>query len=151
MFKDLMTSALLFIVSIYFWINSYDLPIESAKFPRMVAILLTVLVAIYTLQVLKKGFEDRKKPENNENQKKDSDFSTKNLMFSLGASIVYVFSVNIIGFLLSTPIYLVSLMLLLGVENKKHIAIATIVSVALIYIGFKVLLNVPVPQGIILG
>lgn len=72
-------------------------------------------------------------------------------MFSLGASIVYVFSVNIIGFLLSTPIYLVSLMLLLGVENKKHIAIATIVSVALIYIGFKVLLNVPVPQGIILG
>lgn len=71
------------------------------------------------------------------------------LLFSLGTSVIYVFVINIIGFLLATPIYLVSTMLLLGVNNKKNIAIATMISVALIYVGFKVLLNVPVPQGII--
>lgn len=70
MFKDLMTSALLFIVSIYFWINSYDLPIESAKFPRMVAILLTVLVAIYTLQVLKKDLKIEKNQRTMKTRKK---------------------------------------------------------------------------------
>ena len=149
MFKDLIPSVFLYLLSAYFWIKSYALPIESGKFPRMVAILLTVLVTIHTIQILIKGFKEGKNAENKENHGKDDEFILNRLLFSLGTSVIYVFVINIIGFLLATPIYLVSTMLLLGVNNKKNIAIATMISVALIYVGFKVLLNVPVPQGII--
>lgn len=60
MFKDLIPSVFLYLLSAYFWIKSYALPIESGKFPRMVAILLTVLVTIHTIQILIKGFKEGK-------------------------------------------------------------------------------------------
>lgn len=137
--ENLITCAVLYIISIYVLISSKTLPVESAKFPRLVAFSLIILTSIYLYQILSNKLNVAKAKE---------EVVKKKLWFTIGLSVLYVFTINYIGYFLLTPIYLIATMWVLGVKDKKLMAIVTAISVGLIYIGFKVLLGVPVPNGI---
>lgn len=135
-----LVSIFLYIVSIYVLISARSLPPESAKFPTMVAYVLIGLNTIFLYQVLAGKLKQTKRKD---------DIVPKKMWMIMALSIAYVFTIDYFGYFLLTPIYLLSTMSALGVKNKKMGVIVTVVSVGLIYICFKVLLKVPVPQGIL--
>lgn len=139
--ENIISSVFIYLMSIYFLVKSFDLPIESAKFPRMVSILLIILTTIYVLQSIRQNSKESKQ--------KGKDLVIRKLIYVFVTTSLYLISLGVLGYLISTPIYLVATMLLLGSKNKKTIFLVTTISVTLIYVGFKVLLNVPIPQGIL--
>lgn len=140
--ENIISSVFIYLMSIYFLVKSFDLPIESAKFPRMVSILLIILTTIYVfLQSMKNNCQESKQ--------KGKDLVIKKLIYVIITTTLYLISLGVLGYLISTPIYLAVTMILLGSKNKKTIFLVSTISVVLIYVGFKVLLNVPIPQGIL--
>ena len=138
--ENVLVSIFLFIVSIYVLISSRSLPIESAKFPSTVAWALLGLNTIFLYQILMDKIKHKKRKDG---------IVPKKMWIILGFSIVYIFTVEYFGYFLLTPIYILATMMALGVKKKKMAVIVTTVSVGMIFLGFKVLLNVPVPNGVL--
>lgn len=65
-------------------------------------------------------------------------------------SIFYIFSIHFIGFYSVTFIYIMSTMYFLGIRNVKILLITSIFSTLLLYIAFKLILEVSTPKGILL-
>jgi heme/copper-type cytochrome/quinol oxidase subunit 4 len=61
--------------------------------------------------------------------------------------IAYAWSLDIIGFLLSSLLAMVSLFLIFGVREYKRIALITFITLAVLYISFEKLLVAPLPVG----
>ncbi|MBF4694691.1 tripartite tricarboxylate transporter TctB family protein [Fusibacter ferrireducens] len=141
---QIIASIVLFIVSGYFFIASNSLPEASAVFPKFVSGTLIILTAIYLFQSIMQMKKDREKPK-----QEVSKLVLKKWLYTFIASISYIALLNILGFYLMTPIYLLSLMFLLGVKDKKLAFGVALGSTLIIYIGFSLLLSVPVPMGIL--
>lgn len=136
---NVLVCVFLYIVSIYVLISSRTLPPASAKFPTMVAWVLIGLNSIYLYQVLAGKVKETKRKD---------EIVPKKMWLILGLSIAYIFTIEYAGYFLLTPVYILATMAALGVKDKKLAVLVTTVAVGLIYLGFKVLLNVPVPTGI---
>lgn len=141
---QILTSIILFIISGYFFIASGGLPEEAATFPKFVSGTLILLTAIYLYQSIMQTRRDKEKPK-----PEVSKLVIKKWLYTFVMSAFYIFTLNILGFYLITPIYLLALMYLLGVKNKKMALSVAIGSTLVIYIGFSLLLSVPVPMGIL--
>ncbi len=69
------------------------------------------------------------------------------LFLVIGVMIAYAWSLDIIGFLLSSLLAMSSLFLIFGVREYKRIALITFVTLAVLYISFEKLLVAPLPVG----
>ena len=69
------------------------------------------------------------------------------LFLVIGIMIAYAWSLDIIGFLLSSLLAMVSLFLIFGVREYKRIALITFITLAVLYISFEKLLVAPLPVG----
>ena len=137
--NNVLIAIFLYIVAIYVLINSRSLPIESAKFPSRVAWILLGLNSIFLYQIITDKIKHKKRKD---------DIIPKKMWTIIGLSVVYIFTIEYFGYFLLTPIYILATMMALGVTNKKLAVIVTAVSMGFIFMGFKVLLHVPVPSGI---
>lgn len=68
----------------------------------------------------------------------------------IGFSFLFVFCVNVIGFCVSTAIYMALSLLFLGARNKRTIILLPVVAVAVIYFIFAVELGVHFPGNVLL-
>ena len=69
------------------------------------------------------------------------------LFLVIGVMIAYAWSLDIIGFLLSSLLAMSSLFLIFGVREYKRIALITFITLAVLYISFEKLLVAPLPVG----
>lgn len=115
--------------------------IGNESFPLIFSISLSILCLLGLLsEIFKK------------NQQNNITLSTKQLLKTFVAillNVITVFLIDFIGFYLSSFIFSISIMLLLGIRNIYILVLFNIGLIGFIYFLFQELLNVPLPIGLI--
>ena len=136
----------LFILEAFYFLLIKQLPPKAARYPYFVLglmIFLTLLLAINTFLIKPKNTEENKE----EDQFKGNLYGQFFLVIVLSA--VYVILIDIIGFFVTTAIYLFVTMLALK-SNIKWSIIVSILFPIFLYLIFVSFLKVPVPRGFLL-
>jgi hypothetical protein len=82
-------------------------------------------------------------------QKKE-EVSIKQFVSLAAPALLYLVAIDILGYFTSTLLFIGSLMFLLGNRNIKQIILITCLFVGLQYLFFGILLNLPIPEGLLL-
>ena len=136
----------LFILEAFYFLLIKQLPPKAARYPYFVLglmVFLTLLLAINTFLI---------KPKNAEEEKGEDQFKGNlygQFFFVIALSAVYVILIDIIGFFVTTAIYLFVTMVTLKSSIKWSIVISILFPVFL-YLIFVSFLKVPVPKGFLL-
>ena len=136
----------LFILEAFYFLLIKQLPPKAARYPYFVLglmIFLTLLLAINTFLIKPKNTEENKE----EDQFKGNLYGQFFLVIALSA--VYVILIDIIGFFVTTAIYLFVTMLALK-SNIKWSIVVSILFPIFLYLIFVSFLKVPVPRGFLL-
>lgn len=140
---DFIASIIMLFIGIYVLIEVSNfrkissLDIGPAFFPKILGILLIIFALLISFKAIKK----------NNNEK--INFVNKNLIIVLLSIILYCVLFNVIGFVISSTIMLAFLMRIMGSDKWIKTIITSFVIVIVIYFIFKMLLNVPLPWGIL--
>ncbi|WP_163469924.1 tripartite tricarboxylate transporter TctB family protein [Fusobacterium sp. IOR10] len=126
-----------YILSIMFFIQSFQMIKDSGLFPRFISGIIIFLNTLYLLEIY------RGKDESKKNKKDEIVYKKLYVMIFLSA--VYILVVPFLGYFISTIIYMVISMNSLGVKNKKTIVLVSIGSALVIYLCFSILLKVHIP------
>ena len=135
----------LFILEAFYFILIKQLPAKAARYPYFVLglmVFLTLLLAINTFLIKPKNTEDKE-----EDQFKGNLYGQFFLIMALSA--VYVILIDIIGFFVTTAIYLFVTMVALKSSVKWSIVVSILFPIFL-YLIFVSFLKVPVPRGFLL-
>lgn len=138
--KEIISIIVIYITAFLFIFQSLSFKGDAALFPQILSVLILVLNTIQLIKVITGNLIKVKKKE---------DLDSKKLLLILVASIVYVLSLQVLGFVISSLIYLILAMYLLRVENKKAIVVISVLTIVVIYLSFGILLKVPIPKGIL--
>ena len=136
----------LFILEAFYFILIKQLPAKAARYPYFVLglmVFLTLLLAINTFII---------KPKNAEEDKGEDQFKGNlygQFFFVIVLSAVYVVLIDIIGFFVTTAIYLFVTMVILKSNIKWNIVVSIVFPIFL-YLVFVLFLKVPVPRGFLL-
>ncbi|WP_338970832.1 tripartite tricarboxylate transporter TctB family protein [Fusobacterium nucleatum] len=136
----------LFILEAFYFLLIKQLPPKAARYPYFVLglmVFLTLLLAIHTFLIKPKNTEENKE----EDQFKGNLYGQFFLVIALSA--VYVILIDIIGFFVTTAIYLFVTMLALK-SNIKWSIVVSILFPIFLYLIFVSFLKVPVPRGFLL-
>ena len=136
----------LFILEAFYFLLIKQLPPKAARYPYFVLglmVFLTLLLAINTFLIKPKNTEENKE----EDQFKGNLYGQFFLVIALSA--VYVILIDIIGFFVTTAIYLFVTMLALK-SNIKWSIVVSILFPIFLYLIFVSFLKVPVPRGFLL-
>ena len=135
----------LFILEAFYFLLIKQLPPKAARYPYFVLglmVFLTLLLAINTFLIKPKNTEDKE-----EDQFKGNLYGQFFLIMALSA--VYVILIDIIGFFVTTAIYLFVTMVTLK-SNIKWSIVVSILFPVFLYLIFVSFLKVPVPKGFLL-
>jgi len=114
---------------------------SSRMFPYMIGCLAVVLA---TSVLIKNMFNLGKKEE-------PLDFSNSGIAFVMAALLfAYVMFIQFVGFYIATPFYMYITMWVLGQKNKKIMFAISLLFPLGVYIFFQILLNMEIPQGLLL-
>ena len=133
----------LFVLEAFYFFLIKQLPPKAARYPEFVLSLmlfLTILLAINTFII---------KPKNVEEEDKFKGNLFKQFFFVIAISVVYVILTDIIGFFVSTAIYLFVTMVALK-SNVKWSIVVSILFPIFLYLVFVSFLKVPVPRGFLI-
>ena len=133
----------LFVLEAFYFFLIKQLPPKAARYPEFVLALmlfLTILLAINTFII---------KPKNVEEEDKFKGNLFKQFFFVIAISVVYVILIDIIGFFVSTAIYLFVTMVALK-SNVKWSIVVSILFPIFLYLVFVSFLKVPVPRGFLI-
>ena len=136
----------LFILEAFYFLLIKQLPPKAARYPYFVLglmVFLTLLLAINTFLIKPKNAEEDKE----EDQFKGNLYGQFFLIMALSA--VYVILIDIIGFFVTTAIYLFVTMVALKSSVKWSIVVSILFPIFL-YLIFVSFLKVPVPKGFLL-
>ena len=136
----------LFILEAFYFLLIKQLPPKAARYPYFVLglmVFLTLLLAINTFIIKPKNAEEDKE----EDQFKGNLYGQFFLIMALSA--IYVILIDIIGFFVTTAIYLFVTMVTLKSSIKWSIVVSILFPVFL-YLIFVSFLKVPVPKGFLL-
>ena len=136
----------LFILEAFYFLLIKQLPPKAARYPYFVLglmVFLTLLLAINTFII---------KPKNAEEEKGEDQFKGilyRQFFLIIALSAVYIVLIDIIGFFVTTAIYLFVTMVALKSSIKWSIVVSILFPVFL-YLIFVSFLKVPVPKGFLL-
>ena len=136
----------LFILEAFYFLLIKQLPPKAARYSYFVLglmVFLPLLLAIHTFLIKPKNTEENKE----EDQFKGNLYGQFFLVIALSA--VYVILIDIIGFFVTTAVYLFVTMLALK-SNIKWSIIVSILFPIFLYLIFVSFLKVPVPRGFLL-
>lgn len=138
---DLTLGAILFGICMFFYYMISKLPPKATIYPIFVTSLLLVLTLIHI------GITYRKKQDEEKNP--FIGIEKKQLFFVIISSGLYVVMISLLGYVTSTFLYV--LVVLIGFNIKKSNSILISVGfTGFIYILFKMILNVPLPTGLLI-
>lgn len=137
----------LFILEAFYFLLIKQLPPKAARYPYFVLglmVFLTLLLAINTFLIKPKNLE-----EDREGEEKFKNVLYGQFFFIIALSAVYVILIDIIGFFVTTAIYLFASMRVLK-SNIKWSIVVSILFPIFLYLIFVSFLKVPVPKGFLL-
>jgi membrane-associated HD superfamily phosphohydrolase len=143
--QDFYIGAVIFLFSLYFFIRSTDLPEGANTFPYYIF----GILGVFGLLIAFFGWRKRAH-KNIEKAEDEINFKTIKLpILSFLIIVLYASLVNVLGFFVSTSIFIVLFLLFYKIKNVLVIA-GTIVSINLfIYLLFVYQLNVRLPAGLL--
>lgn len=133
-FIELIMPIIMVIISIWVIVASYSMGSEGV-FPRLIAYLLLIGVAVTVGEILIK----KQKVVHFEN------LHVVRVVILLAISFAYIILMDWIGYCLDTFLLCAATMLLLGYRSWWKIGLSSLATVVLVFILFKVILNVPLP------
>lgn len=136
--KEVYSITFIYIVAITFFKQSMNMRADAGLFPKFLSISIIILNSLYLISIIKERIKIEKVKE---------EMSVKKFYIMLIISILYIIFIKLIGFILSSLIFLIISMKLLEVKNNKKIILISISTVLIIYICFAIFLNVPMPTG----
>lgn len=165
--SNIVIGVILLIASGFYYYSTMEFPppsktenLGSAFFPALLAAVLAFLSLLLILDsLLARRASGKGKGgaviEGAERLEEDSfsaeDISYKFLLGTIVLSFLYVGLISILGFLISTPLFLILLIRLLGYEKWANNLAASIGLTAVLYLLFAVALGVTLPAGIFSG
>ncbi|NMB27477.1 MAG: tripartite tricarboxylate transporter TctB family protein [Tissierellia bacterium] len=138
---NLILSVILIAVCGLFYLMISQLPSEASLYPLFV----TTLFLILSLILLFKTYFNKEDGE----ETTFKGIELKQLLFVIVTCGLYVILINITGYVLATILYVLITLIGLRVDKRNSIFIS-IGFCLFVYVVFKVLLNVPLPKGIII-
>jgi len=135
-------ASIVIVVATYMMSASFPEPHEAqlgaAVFPRIVSALLVVFGVFIAVTALRRKGEARVRIGN-----------AKQVFLSLAALLLYGIFLKKAGFLILTPFFIAAVLAIIKYSRAIVIALTSILSTAAIYIIFKMLLAVPLPEGLL--
>lgn len=139
----------------YLQVSSLSKPEVNLILIEPIFFLLVAFILFYFVREIYKARTNRKKAikENHavqtdeaENEPDENNNIKKIIVFFL-LTTLFVFTMEYIGFVISSFIYMISLMLYLKVKSYKQIIMIPIFTILLLYFSFELWLNIRLPQG----
>ena len=119
---------------------------------KIMPILLGVLLAVLSVVCIIQGIRQIKANKKEENGKKMDKGDLMAVVFTFAVIIGYILIMPLLGFILSTVLYLFLQMLILAPAEKRNYALFAIVAVvftAIVFVAFRVGLQQLLPRGVI--
>jgi len=139
-FGRLLTSIALIVFAAYIWIESGEFPANGDQLPRFCAIVAVVILIIMLIKDLLSI--DKEKIKFNFSYEANKQFVI--LFFS----ILYVGSIFLIGYYVSTALFLVLGCFLVGVRKPQFVMFTVIITLPLMYAFFELFLQAGLPRGL---
>ncbi len=162
--SNIVIGIILFIVSVFYYLSTSDFPpptkadnLGPTFFPVLLGAMLAVLALLLILNSLlsrrSAGSEQDGAVIQGAERLEEDSFSGENISYkflfgTIGLSILYVGLLSILGFLISTPLFLINLIRFLGYERWVNNVVASVGLTATLYLLFVTALGVNLPQGI---
>ena len=157
-YRDLGFGVAALLFSIFYLINAAQIKTRPKLTPsyasaKIMPILLGVLLAILSIFCIVQGIRRLKAPDSKEeNGKKLDRGDMMAVVFTFAVIIGYILIMPILGFILSTVIYLFLQMLILAPAEKRNyvlFAIVAVVFTAIVFVAFRIGLQQLLPRGVI--
>ena len=119
---------------------------------KIMPILLGALLAVLSVVCIIQGIRQMKANKKEENGKKMDKGDLMAVVFTFAVIIGYILIMPLLGFILSTVLYLFLQMLILAPAEKRNYALFAIVAVvftAIVFVAFRVGLQQLLPRGVI--
>lgn len=162
--SNVVIGIILLIVSAFYYLSTTGFPpptktdnLGPTFFPLLLATILAVLALLLILDSLVSRGASRNEEggaviKGAERLEEDSfgaeQISYKFLFGTIGLSILYVGLISVLGFLISTTLFLITLIRFLGYEKWVNNVAASVGLTAALYLLFVTALGVNLPQGI---
>jgi len=145
--KRISVPALLMAWCVYFIISAGSPSKKGNTFVWAVFVLLLIVFAAELYNEFRRAKAEAKEQTDAPKEKKDNTGLIRSgILF--GATVLYVVLMQVLGFMISTFAYLVSMFLFLKAKNKLAVAVASVALTALMWFAFDHILGVPLPSGI---
>ncbi|MDP1990478.1 MAG: tripartite tricarboxylate transporter TctB family protein [Syntrophales bacterium] len=162
--SNIIIGIILLISSVFYYFSTSDFPpatktenLGPGFFPTILAVVLAFLAILLVLNsLLARGASGKEKDgaviQGAERLEEDSfgaeQISYKFLFGTIGLSFLYVGLLSVLGYLISTPLFLIILIRLLGYEKWGNNVAASIGLTATLYLLFAIALGVNLPAGL---
>jgi putative tricarboxylic transport membrane protein len=150
MLGDLIMSLTILVASCYLFYVATQLKVFRAYkevgpdfWPKIVLtglIALSAILTVYNVSVWRKSRE-------NEQVSAEKEGSWKRVLITFLLAVGYVYFLKPLGFIVTSPLFIIGMMLVIMPERKKVIPLGVIGIMVMIYIIFSKLLFVPLPKG----
>lgn len=119
----------------------FEYHLRARQLPQITAVVTAVLLIAHLFT------EFREKKTESKESRPMPEANRRALIWTLVASPIYIVGLQYLGFLIASFILVLALMIILGVRKTSLIIGVPAISTLLLYVVFKVLLNVPIPMG----
>ena len=133
----------LIIIVIFLYVSSLSGTNEAMLLPR----LLLILIMVLSILLLISGGE-KVKQKNSQNKKTPEKILLPRLILTIVVTIIHILFLKILGFYLSTFVYLLFIFISTGFKQKWSAVSVTLGFIGLLYLIFSFWLKVPFPQNI---
>jgi uncharacterized membrane protein len=129
---------MLLIIAGFGWNYLQQIPAQAALFPRLIIIITALLSLLMLVSTFVDKSQRRPAPPLIENGAR--------LTIAVGATILYIYLMNRIGYFTSSLLYVVALAIALGYRRYATVIVSALGFMAFVFIIFTVFFNRPLPQ-----
>ena len=158
--KDCLSGLLAIVFSVVFFVETFNIKslgysvIGASFFPKLFCILMFCIGLVLFISNIKETVVYIKSINFNKDELKKRFLKSKRLILSMLFVIVYLYTIDKIGFVVSSSVYLFLQIVLLTPEiSKKKVLVFFIISVSISVVVFAIftfLLKISLPSGILI-
>jgi len=135
---------------IAYWAQVGSLPFVSIRYPMVVTGVACIFI-VWNLGLSMIQFRKKLREEGEAGVKVSLRFGLNGKKWAvIGITALYIRLIPIVGYVVTTTLYMVGLCLFLGIRKPLNIAIYTVVLVASLYAVFGLWLNITLPTGFLI-
>lgn len=146
--QDIPVCIVIIAIGILFIVESFQYPIETARFPIFIASIMSVLTCLVLVGAIKKSVEMSKGTASDAAGFIKWEHLKSPLIFTVSI-MIYVLGIYYVGFFSSTALFIVSFLFLQGFKNLKVALLLAVGGDLLFFLLFTVVLGVQLPTGLL--